>query len=174
MGSSRRDFGGEQIELAIRLYRRCGHGLFAYVRSLTGRRETAEDIVQETFLRLLESGKLLSEEVLPSFVYGIARNLAMDSRRQAELRRRHEPEVARTQLARRSAGDDAALLKVVLDELESLPVDQREVVVLKIIGGLTFEEIAEIVRAPAPTTASRYRYAMEKLSARFAAPEETR
>jgi RNA polymerase sigma-70 factor (ECF subfamily) len=168
-------FGGKQIDLALRLYRRCGHGLFAYARSLTGRRESAEDIVQETFLRLLESGKVLSDEVLPSFVYGIARNLAMDLRRQAELRRRHEPQVARSVAARRPVGsEEATLLGVVLAELENLPVDQREVLVLKIVGGLTFEEVGEILQAPASTAASRYRYALEKLSARLAAPEETR
>ena len=44
-----------------------------------------------------------------------------------------------------------------------LPSEQREVVVLKIWGGLTFAQIAEQLEVPANTAASRYRYALTKL-----------
>lgn len=146
------------------LYRRHGHGLFAYARSLTGRRETAEDIVQEAFVRLIQSG---TSSVPAEYLYGIVRNLAMDAARQADRRRRHQPEVARVLGDRASKGfdDERALLAALLEELEELPLEQREVVVLKIHGGLTFEEIAAILQAPPNTAASRYRYALEKLSA---------
>jgi RNA polymerase sigma-70 factor (ECF subfamily) len=155
----------------VDLYREHGHGLFAYARSLTGRRDAAEDIVQETFLRVLESGATPS----PAYLYGIARNLAMDALRQAERRRRHEPELARSAGARaaRAFDDERALLSALLAELEDLPLEQREVVVLKTVGGLTFEEIGAILRIPPATGASRYRYAIEKLTARLTAREET-
>ncbi|MFO1065233.1 MAG: sigma-70 family RNA polymerase sigma factor [Pirellulales bacterium] len=48
--------------------------------------------------------------------------------------------------------------------LRTLPHQQSEVVVLKIWEELTFAQIAEILDIPAPTAASRYRYAMEKLA----------
>jgi RNA polymerase sigma-70 factor (ECF subfamily) len=47
--------------------------------------------------------------------------------------------------------------------LASLPLEQREVITLKIDGGLTFAQIAEILHVNPNTAASRYRYAMEKL-----------
>jgi len=45
----------------------------------------------------------------------------------------------------------------------ALPVAQREVVVLHIWGGLTFEEVAQAIGVSPNTAASRYRYALEKL-----------
>jgi RNA polymerase sigma-70 factor (ECF subfamily) len=47
--------------------------------------------------------------------------------------------------------------------LRDLPVDQREVIVLKVYEGMTFKEIAELTDVPSDTVASRYRYALSKL-----------
>jgi RNA polymerase sigma-70 factor (ECF subfamily) len=49
------------------------------------------------------------------------------------------------------------------EALKSLPPEQREVITLKVDGGLTFAQIAEILKVNANTAASRYRYALEKL-----------
>lgn len=159
------------IDDVVGLYRRYGHGLFAYARALTGRRDAAEDIVQEVFVRFLESESPLAKGSPVGYLYGVARNLAMESLRQAALHRRHQPDVAR---ARASKGfdDERALMDAALAELEHLPVDQREVVVLKVLGGLTFDEIGELLQAPAATAASRYRYALEKLAMRLTPLEE--
>jgi RNA polymerase sigma-70 factor (ECF subfamily) len=47
--------------------------------------------------------------------------------------------------------------------MATLPSEQREVVVLHIWGGLTFQEVAGVLAIPANTAASRYRYALSKL-----------
>jgi RNA polymerase sigma-70 factor (ECF subfamily) len=47
--------------------------------------------------------------------------------------------------------------------LKALPADQREVIALKLDGGLTFAQVAEILNVSPNTAASRYRYALEKL-----------
>ena len=52
---------------------------------------------------------------------------------------------------------------VVREALDQLPPEQREVVTLKLFEEMTFEEIGRVVRAPANTVASRYRYALQKL-----------
>ena len=152
----------------VQLFRQYGHGLFAYARSLTGRRDAAEDIVQESFLRFIQSGSPASPK---EYLYGIVRNLALESSRQAALHRRHEPEVARAR-APKCYDDERALMDAALAELEDLPVDQREVVALKVLGGLTFDEIGGLLQVPAATAASRYRYALEKLAARLTPMEE--
>ncbi|MCA9126122.1 MAG: sigma-70 family RNA polymerase sigma factor [Planctomycetales bacterium] len=54
--------------------------------------------------------------------------------------------------------------RAVWSALRNLPVDQSEVVVLKIWEQLTFREIADVLELSASTVASRYRYAMEKLA----------
>jgi RNA polymerase sigma-70 factor (ECF subfamily) len=58
-------------------------------------------------------------------------------------------------------GDDDS--RVVQAAMEQLPVDQREVLTLKIWGDLTFRAIAETLGEPLNTVASRYRYALEAL-----------
>src|SRR5262245_63334720 len=88
----------------VQLYRQHGPGLFAYARSLAGRRESAEDIVQEAFLRLLGSDSPLAKSSPSGYLYGVVRNLAMESARLFALHRRHEPEVARSQAERASSG----------------------------------------------------------------------
>ena len=54
--------------------------------------------------------------------------------------------------------------RVIWDALASLPANQREVVVLKIWEQMTFHEIGEVIEISPSTAASRYRYALEKLS----------
>jgi RNA polymerase sigma-70 factor (ECF subfamily) len=54
----------------------------------------------------------------------------------------------------------------------ALPPEQREVIALKIDGGLTFAEIAGVIGVSANTAASRYRYALEKLRAALVAVED--
>ena len=59
-----------------------------------------------------------------------------------------------------SKHDDAFELE---NALRSLPPEQREIIALKIEGGLTFGEIATLLSISPNTAASRYRYALEKL-----------
>jgi RNA polymerase sigma-70 factor (ECF subfamily) len=151
------------------LYERVGRGLYAYARSLTGRADLAEDFVQEAFLRYLQTGRSPLDPAAGPFLYGIVRNLGHDLARRSARRAKHESEAARAKPVV-SPGSEA----LALAELEQLPLEQREVVVLKILADLTFEEIGELVRAPAATAASRYRYALEKLTARLSAPQEAR
>ncbi|MCX7886907.1 MAG: sigma-70 family RNA polymerase sigma factor [Verrucomicrobiae bacterium] len=59
--------------------------------------------------------------------------------------------------------DRARLVEAALREL---PEEQREVLILKLWGNLTFREIAETLQIPQNTAASRYRYALETLRRR--------
>lgn len=149
------------------LYERVGRGLYAYARSLSGRADLAEDFVQEAFLRYLQTGRSSTDPAAGSFLYGIIRNLGLDLVRKSAVREKH----ARSLAAKARPTTDEALA---FEELQDLPTDQREVIVLKIFGDLTFEAIGELVRVPAATAASRYRYALEKLAARLSAQQEAR
>src|SRR6185436_2999128 len=151
------------------LYERVGRGLYAYARSLSGRADLAEDFVQEAFLRYLQTARPAADPAAGPFLYGIVRNLGHDLARRSVRREKHESEAARARFVV-SAGSEAQALA----ELEQLPLEQREVVVLKIFGDLTFEAIGELVRVPAATAASRYRYALAKLAARLSAHQEAR
>ena len=87
-------------------------------------------------------------------------------RRRSEARRRVREELARP-------GDSESLFEHTLEHderrqeiektLQSLPDEQKEVVIMKIWGGLTFKGIGEALTISANTAASRYRYALTSL-----------
>lgn len=148
---------GGDVEAFGALYDRYGDRLYFYARSLTGDGEAAEDLVQEAFLRLLRMESPRPGDRLASFLFTVIRNLAVDARRRAAVRGRT--------LQARPADEGAPDLAIDVEELlRTLPADQREVVLLKVYGGLTFAEISEVTTHKLPTIASRFRYALEKLA----------
>jgi RNA polymerase sigma-70 factor (ECF subfamily) len=66
-----------------------------------------------------------------------------------------------------AGAEEAARINAALLEL---PQDQRETLLLKLYGPFTFEDMAEVVGAPAKTVMSRYRLALEKLNKALAEP----
>ena len=74
-------------------------------------------------------------------------------------------------LADRGAINQQLQLRLI-EAIESLPDDQREVFLLREQSGLAFKEIAEIVAAPENTVKSRMRYALERLQAALAEYED--
>lgn len=123
----------------------------------------AEDVLQEAFVRLCKSSKDCPPD-LP-LVFSTIRRAAIDHARRRDRRRLREEAVAQETPAvffqheiehrERSERIEKALRR--------LPEPQQEVLVLKIWGELTFEEIAQTVGIPANTAASRYRYALQSL-----------
>lgn len=101
----------------------------------------------------------------PGLVFGLIRRRAIDLARRNDRRANRELTAQDAAPPEWFAPDieDRERARLVQDALNHLPVEQREVVTLKIWGGLTFAEIAEALEIPANTAASRYRYALEEL-----------
>jgi RNA polymerase sigma-70 factor (ECF subfamily) len=163
------------------LMRRHRAAIFTFLLRLTGDRPLAEDLLQDSFLRLIGAAPRWEPRArLRTWLYTVARNLAADAARRA-VHRRSEPLDAPGEGGRPLldglAGDDpgpdrsaesARLRRSLLAALSSLPEEQREVFLLREHGGVSFAEIAEITGAPVPTVKSRMRYALEGLRRRLA------
>jgi RNA polymerase sigma-70 factor (ECF subfamily) len=153
--------GHEQAFAA--LYDHLGPALFRVARALLGRRSDAEDAVQEVFVGLLRSRESLARvENMRAYVFASLRSAA------GRIAARRTPaadldDVPAPEARGLNAEQDAALERA----LRSLPPEQRELIALKIDGGLTFAEIAACLGVSPNTAASRYRYALEKLRAAF-------
>ena len=153
-------------------YERHRRPVFAFLLSIVRQRETAEEIFQETFFAFLRSlGRLDDRSSFRPFLLRTARNLAIDRLRREKagekaLRARAADPFFALDPSRGSGppGDPERVTALLLD----LPAEQREAVVLKHIGGLTFREIGELTGAPEDTAVSRYRYALKKLRAALA------
>ena len=129
----------------------------------------AEDIVQEAFLRFWRSRDKADDPA--AYLYACVRNVATELRRGGARRGAREKSSARPEAVSdwftsdpERAERDARIERV----LAELPEAQREVVVMKVWGRLTFEQVAAALGASANTVASRYRYALEKLRAELA------
>jgi RNA polymerase sigma-70 factor, ECF subfamily len=150
-------------EEVSQLYNRHGPALLLYARSYVVDGGAAEDVVHRVFLRMLTGNYLVTENAA-AYLYRSIRNEALNDRRS---RSRETPLVENSRWFRSNgaAGKHEAL--VLQREIADLPDEQREVVVMRIWSGMTFEEIAEATGVPVNTAASRYRYGLAKLRDRL-------
>ncbi len=126
-------------------------------------------MVQEVFLRALEQSRTwLGLRNPVGYLYRAARNEALGRLRKQAVRNKSAseltdgPPVLRGADGNLMANEEA---ERVSQALTALPVEQREVVVLKIYEEMTFREIAHITGISNNTVASRYRYGLAKLKA---------
>lgn len=139
------------------LYDRLGARLLAVARGLGGAHADPEDLVQQTFLDLYRSRRALARaRDVEGYAFTCLRNAA----RRGWGRRRP---VALEQEPRVEADDPQEADPRLARALEALPGEQREALELRTAGGLTFEQLGEVLGVPADTAASRVRYALEKL-----------
>jgi RNA polymerase sigma-70 factor (ECF subfamily) len=118
--------------------------LIRYAKSLLGDLESARDVVQETFLRLCREDSARVEGHVAPWLFTVCRNLALDARKKAaRIASLDIPEVpVACDLDERH--DERQALGRILDALETLPPNQREVVYLKFQGGLSYKEISAV------------------------------
>jgi RNA polymerase sigma-70 factor (ECF subfamily) len=151
-----------------RLYEAHGRVLLAYACAFVRSVPAAEDILHQVFARLLRDGVVINGPPLP-YLCRAVRNAALNDRR---LRAR---ESALTEdehwLQAPTRMEEAAL--AVEQAMASLPSEQREVVVLHIWGGFTFQEVADLLAISPNTAASRYRYALGKMRETMKPLEQT-
>jgi RNA polymerase sigma-70 factor (ECF subfamily) len=118
------------------LYREHGAWLIAFLRRRFGR-EAAEDLAQETYLRLARHAAEIRNP--RAFLARVALNAARDQARRRAARPVLLPEDSAREAGAGSAQHQALLLK---ETILALPPKLREVFVLSRFGGLTYEEIA--------------------------------
>src|SRR5262249_29522816 len=133
-----------------RLYREHAPALRLYARQWP---EGDEDLVQDAFVKLAQQPQA-AEQVLP-WLYRVVRNGALAAGR-GEARRRRRQDQVRAAEAWFAAADDRLDGREATRLLAELPLEQREVVVARIWGGLTFEEVARLAGCALPTAHRRY------------------
>ena len=157
----------DQKNLAI-LVKRYRTPLYNFVYRFVGERETAEDIVQEPFLRCLRhQHQYPTIEKVSTWLYTIAGNLA-----KTELRRRkrwHWIPIGPSEEDERSlfyepvdsdplpgeSTDTKSVHHSVVTAIDGLPEEFRQAVLLRDLDGLSYEEIAKIIDCPVGTVKSR-------------------
>src|SRR3954452_6612479 len=145
--------------------------LILLARQWVPRRADAEDVVQEAFIRFWRSRHRVSDPA--AYFYACVKHVALDWRRDRSRRSRREEAATRPEPETYFAGPlEQGERRVAIEAaLRGLPESQREVLVMKIWGGLSFPQIAAALQVSDNTVKSRYRYALAKLGEQLA--EET-
>ena len=150
--------------------------LLRFVAKLLRDPDVAQDVVQETFLRVARNPKrLLSVESCHNWLLRVARNIGMDHVRRLTRVRRHAPLVA-TQAAsvaeERQQGETATLEREeerdrVRAEIQKLKPRHRELLLLKVQEGKTYREIAQITGLSVTNVGYLLHHAMKSLAHRL-------
>lgn len=144
-----------------------GRAMVLFARQFTATLEDAEDAVQEGFVRCWRRGP--QSEDPTAYLFACIRTAALDQSRQGKRRARREQVVAlRAEPALFACPVEQEERRRRIEEaIARLPLEQREVLVLKIWGGLTFDQIARVHGISINTASSRYRYALDALRQRL-------
>jgi len=142
---------------------------FNYARWLTRNHAEAEDVVQDACVRAMRFFTSLRGDDARGWLFAIVRNTWYSRvARRASMTEVTPVDGAQDQTADNALDPEEQLLQQrdvarVRAALEQLPVDFREVIVLREIEGLSYKEIAAVVRIPIGTVMSRLARARERL-----------
>jgi RNA polymerase sigma factor (sigma-70 family) len=130
--------------------------LWTYIRRVTGDDESAKDMTQDVWLRVLRGiGSLQDRAKLRAWLFGIARRALMDRFREQYT----TPTVSDVDVAELAAEDAADTLEeesaAMQRELTQLPVTERDVLTLFYLRELSLGEVAEVLNVPIGTVKSR-------------------
>jgi RNA polymerase sigma factor (sigma-70 family) len=157
------------IEVLIRRHQKRVH---SYILLLVKKQDVAEDIFQETFIKVIKSlneGRYVDTNRFSSWVMRIAHNLIIDHFRrekQAKLLSKDDYEMDilnHPKYSDKTVEDEIVFEQILCDVrtlVDQLPDDQKEVVLLRHYGGLSFKEIAEQTNVSINTALGRMRYAI--------------
>ena len=148
---------GDEMALG-ELYDYYAPNLYRVLLAILHSPEDAEDALQEVFLRVAK-GRMKRARDVRTYLHTCARHLALDILRRRKREQLWQESETECEVAAPENNSDLQVL------LQHLPVEQREVIALKVWEEMTFAQIAPIVRASPNTVASRYRYGIEKLRA---------
>lgn len=154
-----------RMDLA-RLYDEHRQGLFSLALSVVRDRAAAEDAVHDAFARMLgREGSEDSPGDPVAYAFRAVRNAAIDRQRRASAMGRalHDAPASLFDAPPRDPLIDEEVSQLVQDAIDNLPDAARQTLVMRVYGGLTFDQIARALDEPLGTVTTRYRRTLDKL-----------
>jgi RNA polymerase sigma-70 factor (ECF subfamily) len=150
------------------LYNKYKNRVFGFLFKMTGERNVAEDLLQETFLAAYRNAFQFDRtRSFLSWLFGIAHKRTIDYFRHARVETDHRTEAMESVGSRIEAPDDELanrnMRRIVNSAVEALDPFQREVFLLRELGGVPFKEIAEMMKCPINTALGRMRLALRNI-----------
>jgi RNA polymerase sigma-70 factor (ECF subfamily) len=142
--------------------------LYRAACALTGSRLTADDLVQETYARVLAKPRMIRNEDDLGYLLRTMRNVFLDERRKAARRATDatDPDDL-DRIARGTSPQEAVEQRELLATIAALPDDFRDVLVAVDVAGLSYQEAADALGVPQGTVMSRLFRARKRLIAQI-------
>lgn len=182
-GTLARLVAGGSRDAFAELFARHRGAVFRYARYMTGCPATADDLVQDVFVALLDGIDRFDETraAFPTYLHGIARNLALRHHQRRGARRELEMTTLDEQTSALVHHEDPIAHLTTSGRVErlrrtilTLPFHQREVLVLCDLHEWSYEEASRLIGCPVGTIRSRLSRARAELSQRLSAGEPVR
>jgi RNA polymerase sigma-70 factor (ECF subfamily) len=156
---------GNETALAA-LIDRYAASVHAYLLRHSGNREDADDLLQETWVRVARSAKSFdTARRFRSWIYGIATNLARDLFRRRMTRERALRDLATHPPA--ASGADSVDRSELREHIAKLPENMRAVLLLRYYEEMSEAEMAEVLNVPHGTIKSRLHAALRRLRGEY-------
>ncbi len=162
---------GDQKSLEL-LINRHKNRIFSYILLIVKNQELAEDVFQETFIKVIRSlkrGKYIENGKFVSWVLRIAHNLIIDHFRKEKLQGTvsndsTDVDIFNSQKFSEETIEDQMVISQILNDVKELvkelPEDQQQVIYMRHYMGLSFKEIADQTGVSINTALGRMRYAL--------------
>jgi RNA polymerase sigma-70 factor, ECF subfamily len=150
------------------LYDRYKNRVFGFLLRMTGNREIAEDLLQDTFLAAMRNANQFDRSrSFLSWIFGIAHKRTIDYFRHVKVENEHQGD-AEGALGKGPDLPDvnfsnAQVRSIINEAIKTLDPMQREVFLLRELGDVPFKEIAEIMNCPINTALGRMRLALKNI-----------
>jgi RNA polymerase sigma factor (sigma-70 family) len=142
-----------------------GSALILYARQWC---QAPEDVVQDAYLKLFRLAAEPNDAV--AWLYRVVRNRAIDAGRTARNRQQREAAAARPERWFKERAIEGMDADTAIGALQKLPDDQREIIVARLWGGLSFEQIAHVAGCSASTAFRRFSAGIETLRKELGLP----
>jgi len=152
------------------LYKKYEKPLFSYIFRMTNNRENAEEVFQKTWIKVIEKMKSYKEKgKFSSWLFSIGHNCTIDLLRK-ETRIKEDYIISDDSFTIKEkdknpeqilvSDENRELLKTAINKL---PQEQKDVVLLRIYGDMSFKEISKVLNTPLNTVLGRMHYAVKNL-----------
>ena len=129
----------------------------------------ADDVVQEAVIELAAQREAPKDDV--GWLYGTVRHKAITAARREQRRKRRETRVAETRPESFSGlAEQSVDARIAVSVLQTLPEEQREVIVARVWGGLSFQQIAGLARTSDSTAHRRYQAGLAAIRKKLRVP----
>lgn len=148
------------------LYTRYRQPLYLFLLRRGHPEGTAEDIFHDCWMKVINRQQDFTDEYFRAWVFTIVRNLSIDVFRTEQVRSASEFDEnchAHVHISAEKMQQDVDCIELMKSSVAVLPLQQRDAFLLQNEGGLSLQQIAEMMSVGRETIKSRLRYAMDQL-----------